>query len=1228
MMKYLRKFISLILIFAFLTNTVSITFAQEISYDNYNAIKDLEIKSMAYAFQKELEEENAKKDAQNAYMQQTQKEDQKTALIRYRLKNSFKNEQEYFKIIESFNSQLKENTLQLNTENAVCFGGVCQSYKIFMKALISALLDYRIKGNGALLIDYTRYLQEPVFLGAISLADKRHLFQLIKEGVKQKISICDGKNNSQTEQRCEDVLAGLTILSAIWETENDAKEIADLTYNILKEHYTDTYGIMVLMHAIASLSFIDTNYSYELIEKFLTQDTAPSLIGNKTRDFLSMFSFTGEYEMWTEYLNNFIQEGGHYLNRYNERWQYIKEEEVTKQTPALDEKQNKVLDLNNDSIFASYNVVYDNILTDIGEFLSSQEGRGKYLAKKIVRQYVAANEGEVKTIHTPLILGLIQNLDSYDASLAAERIQNTFYYDLNGGTATYVKEKSKVNGKYDFKLPLNVRSIKDYADFVHTKRITLFGDILIVFVSFISLARQIPHIISKIKNLANILKMRKMAHYGNAVVVENTAKVTKPSIRALAEHNVAEIPAPKTTPKALIANTSNTLSKIRKSAQASQKIRPELKEKLAVSFTSNPNYTPNLSQVNKAGLGALSNSVFMLENPMGQFTGYIAEVPIYGVNKQVIITAGHPFVEAATSPVRVFDNFGNHIVNARPLFFDFNYSENLTYYTDYALLIPDKNIPFARPLDLSFNGSIYDNKSVKSIGFPDGKWEIKDYTLAPYMADLYSVKDIAYLQGLDVIGESGSPVLAEISPNKFSCFGTISGNCEPQEGQVGPKVSITQGLGWLNTFIHGQPFRSNFRFPLFPPISFIKSNPKIIHSFQNPIDISGSIVKKGSNDIAFQTTSAPLNRPNLQLTSRTSNGVWFEQDPKIIGKFLTTSAFANNPITENEWETVETIVQEINEKGFAFDDLKKSIFLSRNHQGEIVVEFTELKESAFEVDNSLQLYNIKNYLEDIGIKIGKSGTIRKPQVMPKLDPTILTNVNSADLVVTETSEQVITHAVWRLKDNNGKVVGYLKYGTEDELINMEKLHKIISENNLLNKFDAIKIKYQQLLTENPENYLPKKVLDEVYEKYGKIEKLVRNPSLRAKVMFVTVPMEGGTFCWGNLGNDEISIKSAMARIHYKPITAKEWEQLYNFFVELEKHNFQYDDVYNNLELGRDNEEILNVKLTDFETEGGPHDMLNKIKELGNTFNSNGIKEPNPYIDAVDLPYDDSFFFPF
>ncbi|MCR5504885.1 MAG: hypothetical protein K6E94_04975 [Elusimicrobiaceae bacterium] len=1665
MWKHFKKFISVSLIFSLMLNILSTGFAQAVSeYENIN-IKELEINAIAASLKEIVAAENEKKTYKENFIKQTEQEDRETFLTRQRLQKYFQKEYQFNRVMDSFNQQLysqaakewkrldyKEDKFNLDAQAEVCYGETCYPYKIFMKALISAWLEYHVQGEADLSIYNAKYLQEAAFLGAISLEDKRELFNLLKEGIKQESYVC-GKSGNKEEEKCEDILTGLTVLSEIWETDTESKEVSDLIYKILEKYYDSKFGIMVLIQSIASLSFIDTDYSYSLIEKFLTQDTAPTKIGNKTREALEMFSITGEYETWTEYFNNLVKEGAHYLNRHNIIWQYIKEEETraAKVDPAFINTPGKVLDKSENSVLASYRVVYGNILTDIGEFLSNQEGRGKRLAAKIVKQYINASEEDIKKIHIPLVLGLIQNLDSGDAALAADRLQRTFYYDINSGTGKWVQEKATVGGKYAYNYPPNVRSEKDYLDFVKTKKLTTFGDILIIFASLITLAKKIPDIIFKIKNLANLIKLRRMASYGSAVVVGNVADVAKtakvtPAITTVAPktaitmsgtsavnvlskiRNVAKTPvlltkgakdglslaapsltltsgslsltnsvllvdgvfhlidpegdfsgflaeipvfginrqviisaghvigvmpeAPvivldknnniKTTAHLVFSDFAEKGDKILKDFSLllpmhrlprtplqldfnpkledyskfwyigypngkflMKNLHPVFEEstkdilifdeeigyggsgglvfgekqgqffglgtsvakhwrdgswtttaftfnwldkfikgKLDISKLWAPNFRESFIKPDRTGnlpdipfndgiisiknaesqnlLGQtkpqqnidsgiklrditlpiiaigtglmltsvfnasaplltlasfpffgrlfnfrgevirkdeppapvkkesikesmfnLAKSVFHLGSLNREFSGFLVEIPIYGVKRQAIITAGHAVSHAPGSEVDVYDMFGNLISEAHPMFFNYNLSNKTVFNgVDYALLLPDYEI-HEQPLELNFDDDIYNYKKIIKMGYPNGELSVETASPLPDIRPMLPSKNLSFLSPISEKGISGGPVFVESAPNKFSVIGISVSTADSSIGGF----SLVNDLNWLKKFIKGEPIRAFFRNPIYPPSPFISSNPRYAKIAEAPMDISDQIsdeerkiLSGGELNLQLANTSFQFDKPYLpwesfnsyekatlfpmgNISSKTSpfwlvsdvtgninkflyygtetdvyrmhlfdqiikennldtkyklidikypefitvidedlplnvsedfaeikvnahyrkeefvpytttpiklNGaVWVEKDPVINAEFLENSAFVNHPITQAEWDEIEALIQDINNYGFVFDDLESSLILTRNEEGKLVVGVKKFKDSVLLSDNYSDVNSMGKHYERVGLKADRNGVVRNISKKDiELNPNVLKNVNRAEMVITDYGPDVVTHAVWRLYDNVGKNVGYLKYGTEDELINMKKMHQIITENNLLDKFDAINIQYQRILTENPEKFLPKKVLDEVYQKFTSNINLIRNPSLRAKVMFVTAPIEFEAFCWGNLGTDEQSVMTAKARLKYKPITANEWEQIFNFFMELETLGFKYDDLYNNLELGRDKNFKLNVLLKDLETEGSNTDILKEIKDIGNTFNAYGLKEPSPKIDNVDLIRDESYYLPY
>ena len=352
--------------------------------------------------------------------------------------------------------------------------------------------------------------------------------------------------------------------------------------------------------------------------------------------------------------------------------------------------------------------------------------------------------------------------------------------------------------------------------------------------------------------------------------------------------------------------------------------------------------------------------------------------------------------------------------------------------------------------------------------------------------------------------------------------------------------------------------------------------------------------------------------PYLTTPIKTVGSVWVERDPAMIERFNIASDFADNPITQEEWEEVQALIQDINNYDFVFDNLEKSIFFRRNEQGKLVIGVLKFKGTILLSDNSLNLYSIGNYLEEAGLKVGRSGHVIKPQINSEIDPSVLANVTRAEMVVTERGKNILVHAVWKLYDKFGKIVGYLKYGTEEEIANMKKLHKIIIQNNLLEKYKDIRIKYARILAEDTDG-LPENILMSIQKDYEKNKQFVRDPHNRAKKMFIVAPVEDRGFCWGNMGSDIESVRTALARLNNIPITAQEWEMVFNFFTDLHIQGFDYEDIYNNLSAGRGRDNVFEIAMIDFEPEGYSNSLA-EIRDLGNTFTKFGIKKTSSRID--------------
>ena len=361
----------------------------------------------------------------------------------------------------------------------------------------------------------------------------------------------------------------------------------------------------------------------------------------------------------------------------------------------------------------------------------------------------------------------------------------------------------------------------------------------------------------------------------------------------------------------------------------------------------------------------------------------------------------------------------------------------------------------------------------------------------------------------------------------------------------------------------------------------------------------------------------------------TSGAIWVDNDFGINARFLEDSDFKNNPITQEEWDEFMSLIQDINDNGFVFANFDRVLF-RRNNQGKLVVIFTDFEYTDMESYNYTDAVAAGRKLENVGLKVSKYGVIRNTTTFQTEQDVknILKDVIRAELVVTEREPgKVLVHAVWRLYNRKGKVVGYLKYGTEDEIINTKKVHKVMTENQLVERFGGtIELQYSRIMAESTDG-LPKEILDGVLAEYERVRKYIRDVDNRAQKLFIISPVDDDAFCWGDIGTDKQSILFAQVRLNNQIISAVEWEAIFNFVSELKRLGVSYDDIYNNLALKRRPNKKLVVIMKDFEDEGTPN-MLLDLQRLGRSFNQYGLKERNFYIDNLILENEETDFFPF
>ena len=235
-------------------------------------------------------------------------------------------------------------------------------------------------------------------------------------------------------------------------------------------------------------------------------------------------------------------------------------------------------------------------------------------------------------------------------------------------------------------------------------------------------------------------------------------------------------------------------------------------------------------------------------------------------------------------------------------------------------------------------------------------------------------------------------------------------------------------------------------------------------------------------------------------------------------------------------------------------------------------------------------------------------------------PTPLNNVTEAILMFSDSGE-VRAHAAWRLLDNHGRIVGYLKYGTEEEIARTKKADEDITKNNLLEKFNLINIEYSKIIAEDTKD-LPANIVQQIEEEFNRIKHLIRESETRTNKIFIVSPVDTRGFCWGNLDKDEKGIETAFNAIHRIKIRSDEWEQIVNFFQQI-----GHDDISNNLYFRRDLRNKLNIGIIDFEpVKGSLANPTLELQKLGNMLNSKGLKEPSYLDNRIDQYYEDEFLY--
>lgn len=165
-------------------------------------------------------------------------------------------------------------------------------------------------------------------------------------------------------------------------------------------------------------------------------------------------------------------------------------------------------------------------------------------------------------------------------------------------------------------------------------------------------------------------------------------------------------------------------------------------------------------------------------------------------------------------------------------------------------------------------------------------------------------------------------------------------------------------------------------------------------------------------------------------------------------------------------------------------------------------------------------------------------------------------------------------SVWRSFDENGNIIGYVKYGTQEEMQRTLQIDAIMREKNLASKYDLLDIEYSSLLAKDLSSLSPK--LQAQIKTEMKDIRSVNARFYEYDTPFVIKPVDTKGISLVTAKADDIKLLNGV------PITEEEWLQVVNFYKELNGLGFFHTDIGANLHLRRTAEGKLKVTMLDYE----------------------------------------------
>ena len=248
-------------------------------------------------------------------------------------------------------------------------------------------------------------------------------------------------------------------------------------------------------------------------------------------------------------------------------------------------------------------------------------------------------------------------------------------------------------------------------------------------------------------------------------------------------------------------------------------------------------------------------------------------------------------------------------------------------------------------------------------------------------------------------------------------------------------------------------------------------------------------------------------------------------------------------------------------------------------------------------------------------------------------------VSKVEKVTHLSSKDLRLRAVWKLEAEEGKTIGYAKFGTQEEVSRTKAVREILDgdevvKGGLRQRYKQIEVEYPRILADNFES-LPQGARDIIEADVKEIKgaKSFRAADTRLQDGFVTSPVDASGVNMGDLqmqqlrwepwltsGISEAEAQATVAaktrsyllqQLDYQPVSQAEWQEVEDLIKALNDAGFEHRDLAHNMFIKRNPAtRKLKITLLDFELETGKAD-LEVVQAWGKDFQKYGLMVEEP-----------------